>query len=431
MEQPEVRLEMVAGPEPGRRYSFTQHDTFLFGRSGSCHVTIPTDTYISQYHFLIETNPPLIRIRDCGSLNGTLVNGLLLGGRVNRPADQDVTRAASAEMELKDGDRIQAGQTVFRVSVMRQSTTEAAPQPPGGAAGTMEMPCSAGDFEAPDHERYEIERTLGRGGMGIVYLARDRRDGTRVALKTVIPDASITRHRAGLLRRETETLRALGSRWIVRLIDTFCDEKEVILVMEYCSLGNAAELAERYNYLLPQPVALAVIAHTLNGLVYAHRKGFVHRDIKPANILLDGNRKHWRARLGDFGLAKSFDTAGLSGMTATGSFAGTFDFTPREQLTNYKYVRPASDVWSIAATFYWLLTGRNPRLVAPSGDPVETVLRNEIVPLAEYGTALSPDVVRVIDTALRPLPEDRYPSAVEFRDALRAACAGTTGDVAD
>ena len=119
----------------------------------------------------------------------------------------------------------------------------------------------------------------------------------------------------------------------------------------------------------------------LAGLEWAHQSGFVHRDLKPGNILLHQQDAGWLAKLADFGLAKQFDHSGLSGMTLTGTVGGTHEFMLREQLTDFRNTRPVSDVWSLAATFYWVLTGTSPRECAQERDPVEVVLREKAVPI--------------------------------------------------
>jgi eukaryotic-like serine/threonine-protein kinase len=169
---------------------------------------------------------------------------------------------------------------------------------------------------------------------------------------------------------------------------------------------------------VPLPSALRIAVDALEGLAAAHEAGFVHRDLKPDNVLLgeDG-----AARLADFGLAKSFQQAGLSGMTATGAVAGTLQFMAREQLTSYRQARPTTDVWSMAATVYYLLTGQYPRDFGEGRDPLAVILRGGVVPLRQRDPSLPPDLAAVIDRALDDEPARRFPTAREFAVALRGA----------
>jgi serine/threonine protein kinase len=157
-------------------------------------------------------------------------------------------------------------------------------------------------------------------------------------------------------------------------------------------------------------------AQALEGLASAHGAGFVHRDLKPDNVLFAGDGT---AKLADFGLAKSFQQAGLSGMTATGAFAGTYFFMPREQLTSFRQARPASDVWSMAATLYYLLTGQYARDFGAHPDPLAVILRGGVVPIRRRDASVPEELAGVIDRALSDEAEERYPTAREFASALR------------
>ena len=159
----------------------------------------------------------------------------------------------------------------------------------------------------------------------------------------------------------------------------------------------------------------------LRGLEHAHGMNVVHRDLKPENILLNQSSQGWIAKVSDFGLSKNFQKAGFSGMTATGSYSGTYPYMPREQLTNFKYIQPVSDIWSIGATFYKLLCGQLPREFSPGKDPMEVILHGPIVPLRERKSQIPEQVARVIDRAVAKETKDRFQTAAEMRQALARA----------
>jgi serine/threonine protein kinase len=141
----------------------------------------------------------------------------------------------------------------------------------------------------------------------------------------------------------------------------------------------------------------------------------VHRDLKPDNVLLGENGA---THLADFGLAKSFQRAGLSGLTATGAVGGTFPFMAREQLTSYREARPTTDVWSMAATLYFLLTGQYARDFGDR-DPMAAILRGGTVPLRWRDASLPEDLAAVIDRALDDEPARRFPTTREFDGAVK------------
>jgi serine/threonine protein kinase len=166
--------------------------------------------------------------------------------------------------------------------------------------------------------------------------------------------------------------------------------------------------------------AVALALQALEGLAYAHGEGFVHRDIKPDNLLIGPDGV---AKLADFGLAKSFEQAGLSGMTATGATSGTLAFMPREQITGFRRLQPVSDVWSLGATLYYMLSGQTTRDFDGGKDPLAVVLEGRIIPLRERDPRLPAALAAAVDRAIADDPLHRHPTALDLRDALRAAMA--------
>jgi len=159
----------------------------------------------------------------------------------------------------------------------------------------------------------------------------------------------------------------------------------------------------------------------LEGLAYAHSKGFVHRDLKPGNILIHKDV----ARVADFGMSKSFQMAGLSGMSMTGKTAGTPVFMPPEQIVNFKYVKPVSDVFSMGATMYYLLTGKFPFEFSEKRDPIDVVLNDNVVPIRRRVPAIPKSIAAAIDKSISPNHKVRYMDAKTFITALRHGCNNT------
>ncbi len=129
--------------------------------------------------------------------------------------------------------------------------------------------------------------------------------------------------------------------------------------------------------------AAPLMIQCLRALEHAHAARFVHRDLKPQNILLHEEQGQLIAKISDFGLAKHLEQAGFSGMTATGRRGGTCAYMPREQLTDFKRAEPVSDVWSLAATFYNMLTGSYPRDFGAGRDPIEVILQDEPISIRQ------------------------------------------------
>ena len=442
-----VTLRVTAGPLNGRSFEFDSHDTFLFGRSPDCHAELAeSDTTASRHHFLLEVNPPSARLRDLGSLNGTHVNGVRYGGRKRHQVPEQADSMGQAEIDLQDGDHIRVGHTEFHVSVdapaaccecgvpiapadrfarawvagtflcaacRAKGVGFVAAQPPVPARAPAPRVGAAG---LPAVDGYDLVRPLAKGGMGAVYLGRRREDGRPVALKILLPRTLVDPGAREIFQREIDVTRSLRHPHIVELLDHGEAGESFFFAMEYCSGGSVRALLKARTRPFPVADALDMALQALAGLAHAHAQGVVHRDLKPENLLLGDDDA--RVKIADFGLAKSFEQAGWSGLTATGAVAGTLFFMPREQLTSFRVVRPVSDVWSMAATLYFLLTRQYARDFRPGQDPLPVILGGGVVPLRARDPRIPEALARVVDRALADDPEERYPSAAEFRADL-------------
>jgi DNA-directed RNA polymerase subunit RPC12/RpoP len=264
----------------------------------------------------------------------------------------------------------------------------------------------------------ELGDLLGQGAMAMVFKGRRKRDDRDVAIKVLLSRIAVDKKSRRQFEREIGTTMRLKHKNVVEMYDSGSSGPWFYCIMEYCPGGSVAQLMFKQGGSLSLEAARPIMLQSLGGLSYIHQQGFVHRDLKPENILLT-QEKGGTAKIADMGLAKSFDQAGLSGMTLTGAFAGTPPYLPKEQLVDFKYVKPASDVWSIAATFYRMLTGMYPRQGEVGQVPIEVVLSGKTIPIRDRAPNIQPNLAEVIDTGLAANPDDRYQSAVEFLEKLR------------
>ncbi|MET8453945.1 serine/threonine-protein kinase [Streptomyces sp. NPDC005209] len=273
---------------------------------------------------------------------------------------------------------------------------------------------------------WNLGQVIGRGGMGVVHAAVDRESGEPRAVKVVdVPQGEWADRALSLFEREAGISRTLLHPHVVRTYDVVRTDEKCLLVMELCSGGSVAELIRRVG-VLPPGTAVRLALEILAALEYAHRVqlgeavGLVHRDMKPQNVLLvPGDVSPHAAKIADFGLAKAFETAGLSGLTQTGSAAGTPSFMCREQVLDYKYAGPAVDVWSAAATLYFMLTGYSPRHFPAGRDPWLIVCEEAPVPVAARNPAVPTKLADLIDRALDDGGELVFTSAADLTAALR------------
>ncbi len=416
-----VQLHIKRSDGTMQSFVIKEHDTFLLGRMSDCHFCVTGDSQVSRHHFILEACPPMASLRDLGSMNGTYVNGKKCGGREKGETPEQGALRQYPSIVLKDGDTIKVGQSIIQVRL------EGSPDAVLVRAALGEEDISRLSpevlrqliFGSPDHELfaladYSIQRELGRGGCGAVYLATAKSGGDAVAVKLMLSRANAEARAIEQFKREMQVIAGLQHPNIVRFLDSGSDQGTFFFVMEYCDGGSLADVAKARGGTIPLDELMPWALQSLEGLATAHSKGFVHRDIKPHNILLHRNR----AKISDFGLAKNFQKAGLSGMSITGNYGGTPVFMPPEQITNFKYVKPVSDVWSFAASIYQLLTGKFPYRFDPKRDPIDIILNESPVSIRERMPALEKKIATVIDTALLRNPKDRYADAGKLLAAL-------------
>jgi hypothetical protein len=461
-----VKLKVISGPLLGREFNFTEHNVFLFGRSSDCHCYLPDDPYISRHHFMLEVNPPEVQIRDLGSLNGTAVNHVKYGGRKKEEDQEEAARRATTNVcKVKNGDLITVGETTLKILVEAEKDNEVpgkcfkcgqvipinqkeelayiggtflcrecrkklAPAPLPSPEDGLEksgskilddllnsLPDADGNQQAMlKIPGYQMIGEIGSGGCGKVYLARRCHDGRELALKIMIPRKSgLSDKNIKRFQREMKICMELKHQHIITLEEQGNYHGLFYFTMEHCPGGDLDRLMEKRGKYLSVKEALPLMLQIMDGLVYAHKKGVVHRDLKPGNLLLDQTQKI--VKISDFGLSKNFQQAGLSGFTVAGEYAGTFYFMPKEQILDYKYVKPVSDIFSIGATFYNILTGNYVYNIQYGTDPLLAILEGKVIPISKRRN-LPKQLVAVIDKAISPEMEDRYQTAIEMKKEL-------------
>ena len=418
---PQVILKVSSADGTTKTSELTEHDTFLLGRMEDCHLCVPGDPHVSRHHFLLEACPPMASLRDLGSLNGTHVNGKKCGGREKGETPEQGALRQYPSIDLKNGDRITVGKSTIEVRLESAPDADVVPAAlqQGDLSGLSPEAMRQLIFGSPEKAvftlaDYAVQRELGRGACGAVYLAIPKSGGDPVAVKLMLSRARAEPRAIEHFKREMQVIAELKHPNIVRFLDSGSDQGTFFFVMEYCNGGSLADVAHARGGTIPPDVLMPWALQALEGLAAAHKEGFVHRDIKPHNILLHRNR----AKISDFGLAKNFQKAGLSGMSMTGNYAGTPVFMPPEQITNFKYVKPVSDVWSFAASLYQLLTGKFPYRFDPKRDPIDIILNENPVPISDRLPGLAKDLAVVIDKALLRNPKDRFPDAGKLLASL-------------
>ena len=279
------------------------------------------------------------------------------------------------------------------------------------------MPDRLTELQEAFTNRYAIERELGRGGMATVYLAQDLKHRRPVAIKVLAPELAATLGRERFLR-EIETAARLTHPHILPLHDSGEADGFLYYVMPYIE-GESLRGRLNREKQLPIADAVAITCAVANALSYAHSHDVVHRDVKPENILLSNGE----AVVADFGIAAAIDAAGGGKLTHTGIVLGTPSYMSPEQGAGDRALDGRSDVYSLGCMLYEMLTGEPP-FTGPTSqaiiakrftDPVPSVRRlRETVPLP---------MEQAIATALARAPADRFATALQFAEAVRASAA--------
>jgi tRNA A-37 threonylcarbamoyl transferase component Bud32 len=351
-----------------------------------------------------------------------------------RPADERdafVYRACAQDIALRDEvlSLLRAAEGTDSLPIARAAIAAAAravdvPRSIGAHAGLTERDASLrAALETALGHQYEIVRPLGHGGMGTVYLARERALERFVAIKVLRPELADAQQGRERFRREARVAAQLSHPGILPL-HTFGEVGGVwYFVMGYV---RGATLAERLRVerRLPRADAQRILAELVDALDCAHRSGVIHRDIKPANILLDADTG--RAMLADFGIAKVQD--GGDSLTATGMIVGTPSFMSPEQAAGAPDVDARSDLYSLGAVGYLMLSGREPFGIS-TGEEGGIARRASSTPpdLRTVAPDVPADLALVVMRCLAPDPAHRWPSARVLRDALTLADEETTG----
>jgi serine/threonine-protein kinase len=261
--------------------------------------------------------------------------------------------------------------------------------------------------------QYRIEDEVGRGGMSVVYRARDLRLNRTVAIKVLPPDLAHDPAVGSRFTREAQTSAQLSHPHIVPIYDVGERDGIAYFVMALVTGGN---LATRLEHQARRPIdeVRKLLGEVADALAYAHLRGVIHRDIKADNILIDADSG--RAIVTDFGIARAME--GGSRLTATGIAVGTPTYMSPEQAVGERDLDGRSDIYSLGVLGYQMIAGRVPFAAGNSMALLLKHVSERPRPLAELRPEAPKALCDAIDRALLKAPEDRWPTASALRDAI-------------
>ncbi len=283
---------------------------------------------------------------------------------------------------------------------------------PSSTTGTVIM--DAEGLQKPTVGHYEVEKEIGRGAMGMVYLGRDPRIGRMVAIKTMALSGEFEGTQLDEVKqrfyREAETAGRLNHPNIVHVYDIGEDQELAFIAMDYLPGKNLGHYVKP-KQLLPIKTVLDVIQQVAEALDYAHKQNVVHRDIKPANIIYD--ESNGSAKVTDFGVACLTDAS----KTRTGTVLGSPSYMSPEQVAG-KRVDGRADIFSLGVTLFQMLTGHLPFEADSLGSLMYKITNEEHPKPGQFRKGLPACAVRIINKCLQKDADNRYQSGAELAAAL-------------
>lgn len=267
---------------------------------------------------------------------------------------------------------------------------------------------------------YRIVREIGRGGMAIVYDALEDSTGLHVALKVLPRDQMQDELLVKRFKAEARAAQQLSHANIINVLSSGEIDGFLYIAMEYIDGIDVLELVRRKG-VLPVKRSLDIVRQVSRALRHAHGQNIVHRDIKPSNLLID---RTGIVKLADMGLARSLTSSDKSGLTREGTTVGTVDYMSPEQTRNSHSADVRSDIYSLGATWYHMLTGR---AMYPEGDLLNRINAHATLPPPdprELNTDVPDGVVAIMHRMVEKNPDDRYQTTTELLHELKTANLG-------
>lgn len=431
--------------------------TCLIGRSSDCGIKL-THGRISRYHCLLEVSGGKVMIRDFGSLNGTYLNKELIGKRPKGMSAEEGKGQQYNVLEVKNGDVLTLANVCdIRVEIKKEQAKRKCLMcgKEITAAETHGL-CSvclakiAKEFQLQDQKPaqdkkpvqdqkpaklekgdiipgYEKLGSIGEGAMGTVYRVRQRSTGKVMALKTVRKELVKDKSAMDMFLRESGICQQLDHLHVAKQYDIGEYKGMPYILMAYYPNGTLRQYwltvkntGKKYAY------AMILLRQILAGLHYLHNvevtveladgskkkaKGLVHRDLKPDNIFVEMDGNMPVLKIADFGLAKAFQAAGMTGHTMTGAKMGTLAYMPRQQIINTKYAKPEVDIWAAVASIYDLLTDHYAKPFDNKTEPMKVILTKDATPIRNYDPKVPAEFAALVDKALKDKPSIPYQSA--------------------
>jgi serine/threonine protein kinase len=394
------QLHVIAGPDEGKVFGLTPGEPLVIGRSQATNTRL-TDPRASRIHCEVQLENNQVTVVDANSAAGTLVN------------NQRVMQQA-----LQAGDILQVGETQLRLvdtTLAEQSTL--APAGPPSPKPAIKVPESLTQLSGQTLSHYDIGPVVAQGTSGVVFRACDTRDRQVVALKVLKPEFA---GNEGVQRfvRAMKTMLPIRHPNLVALQEAGKTGPYCWVAMEYIEGESLTQVIARIGVagMLDWRHGLRVAIHIGRALEYAHQQHIIHRNVAPPNILIQSSDKI--AKLGDLMLAKALEGNLAQSITRSGEIVGDVSYMSPERTGGQGDVDGRSDIYSLGATVYTLLTGRPPFLGGSLTETITRIRQAEPVRPKKFQLAI-PDLLEgSVLKMLAKRPQDRYQTATDLLNDL-------------
>jgi hypothetical protein len=394
------KLVVIAGPDLGRVYPLPEDDVLLLGRTRAAGNPL-TDPYISRLHSRVEVNGDIAVVIDNDSAGGTFVNGHRL----------------TAPHVLQIGDVIRIGQTELRLQPGGSEETATLPPLQKPAVATVSDPFA--QLTGQTISRYHLGAILARGQNGVVFHARDTEADLPVAFKVLSPRLTGDATRRERFVRAMKTVLPLRHDNLIAVKAAGQTGGLCWIAMEYVEGESLTQWVQRAGVAgcLDWRHVLRVAIHLARALEYAHAQQIVHRNVTPMNVVVRSRDRV--AKLGDLMLARALEGELAVNLTEPGEVLSDLNYIAPERTYPSQPLDERSDLFSLGATLYALLTGRPPF----AGDTVlETIKKVRVAvmePVRSYQRGVPESFEDNVRKLLAKQPEDRYASATDALSELQ------------
>jgi serine/threonine protein kinase len=390
------QLVVVAGPDQGRVFNLEDGQTLVVGRGQNTETKLK-DPQVSRVHCQVQGDGGRAVLTDAGSTAGTLVNGKKVSEHV-----------------LKPGDVIHIGGTQLRFQLEGAAEETTYLSPEARSPKPVEVARPLTELVGSTLSHYQITGSIAKGQSGMVFKAMDTKDGRPVALKVLYPEFSKDEDEMQRFIRAMKTVLPLKHPNLVQLYGAGRSGPYCWMAMELVEGESATQVIQRIGIagMLDWQHALRVATHVARALDYAAQNSIIHRNITPRNILIRSADKV--TKLGDLMLAKALEGTLAEQITRPGELVGDVAYMSPERTRGQSGVDSRSDIYSLGATVYALLTGRPPFEGTSLADTIQKIRTADPVRPKKFQLSI-PDLFEgTVLQMLAKRPDDRFQNPAEL-----------------